>query len=1065
MSFMHIRASGARFGRTASPSDTSPNFSPRYARGKGSHPMPRSPLSRALTTVLIAVLLSFGALLGGAWTNAAGAQTNKPIDGVANRDATTNTPIKAEVWALESIPDANIILAGGKFTEVVDRSAGRRIAHPYLAAFNASTGEFVPTVRTTPNGPVYDIKSLGGTRVLIAGEFTAVNQLPNTGGLAVIDLATGAVDTRFRAAVAGNDAGVRSVDISGGWIYAVGSFTSARGGSVATLQPRTRAAKFRLSDGQLDGSWTPSLNGGGGWGVSRSSSGVHIGGYFLDVNGVADTEALATVDATNGALVSGWNHGLPWPVSANWSTAAGGAINDLEAVGSRLFAVGAKHRLVELQTGNGDLIRLRDIRNDGQSIDVAGGRLLVGCHCSVELRWTREYSASSGEEITSSHASSLRGGAGTWASELAPDGCVWHGGNFTSSVGAGTTSVWSLARTCSAIGGGGGTFTPDLSDRTPPRRPGVPTISGQVGSSITLTWPKAADDSGQVRYQVIRNGQRVGVAGTNVFTDQFVGAGSYDWQVQAVDMTGNVGPVSERSARISLPGQTNYALRRSATGAGGASFPAATDGSAGALVETDYVQIDLGANRSVDKINVLNNHNRFTKLIWSTDPIVGDTAVEASFAKRNVGLGDDSGANVTVEVGENVRYIRLHGISANQPAEFGELQVIGTPAHSGASARAVDTQSPAQPSWAATSPMPDGTIHYRWGRESDNVGVTSYLVHRDGVLIATTTNPWFVGAASELPLSKNDIVARDADGNVSHVLTPPETKPGEPQSCFATGIASDEVRVTWTEGTPATAERHVIRRSRNNGSFYWAGSNTGASWVNRGLNPGNYSYQVAARNNVGTSGWVDCGPTGGVAITAASTLPVRPVSCWAAKVSPTEIQVTWSAALNDNATKYIVKRARDGATTFFWAGAPAASPWSNPGVSSGTYAYTVQARNGSGISEPRVCGPNGGVVLDAADANPDPVRPTACTATKISATEVRIDWTRAQNDNATRFVVRRSRNGGTAFWATAAAAPARTWTNTGIASPGTYRYTVEARNDNGTSAAAACTPGTGIKLP
>ena len=78
-----------------------------------------------------------------------------------------------------------------------------------------------------------------------------------------------------------------------------------------------------------------------------------------------------------------------------------------------------------------------------------------------------------------------------------------------------------------------------------------------------------------------------------------------------------------------------------------------------------------------------------------------------------------------------------------------------------------------------------------------------------------------------------------------------------------------------------------------------------------------------------------------------------------------EIRVTWTPADNDNATNYVIRRSRNGGN-FFWAGnvsANNASVFNNTGVNPGTYEDTVEARNGSGASTVRVCGPINGVTL------------------------------------------------------------------------------------------------------
>jgi hypothetical protein len=68
---------------------------------------------------------------------------------------------------------------------------------------------------------------------------------------------------------------------------------------------------------------------------------------------------------------------------------------------------------------------------------------------------------------------------------------------------------------------------------------------------------------------------------------------------------------------------------------------------------------------------------------------------------------------------------------------------------------------------------------------------------------------------------------------------------------------------------------------------------------------------------------------------------------------------------------------------------------------------------------------------------------------------VQVNWVRAANDNATNFIVFRSRNGGAHGWAGNVAAPGTGFLNTTVANGNTYNYEIEVRN--GSAAAATRT--------
>lgn len=70
--------------------------------------------------------------------------------------------------------------------------------------------------------------------------------------------------------------------------------------------------------------------------------------------------------------------------------------------------------------------------------------------------------------------------------------------------------------------------------------------------------------------------------------------------------------------------------------------------------------------------------------------------------------------------------------------------------------------------------------------------------------------------------------------------------------------------------------------------------------------------------------------------------------------------------------------------------------------------------------------------------------PVDCEFT-VAGSTAEVSWTRAPNDEAVSFVIRRSRDGGAFGWTGRVSVPATTFTQTVPASP-TYAYTVEARD-------------------
>lgn len=118
-------------------------------------------------------------------------------------------------------------------------------------------------------------------------------------GLVGVNADTGAL-TSFRPTLDGKIWGM-CVSPDSAFLYIFGDFNHVNG------SVRNGCAKFRVSDGSLDTSWSPSANGSVRHGaVSPDNTTVYIGGQFTTMNGTT-RNYLAAVDNTTGALVSGFN--------------------------------------------------------------------------------------------------------------------------------------------------------------------------------------------------------------------------------------------------------------------------------------------------------------------------------------------------------------------------------------------------------------------------------------------------------------------------------------------------------------------------------------------------------------------------------------------------------------------------------------------------------------------------------------------------------------------------------------------------------------------------------------
>ncbi len=98
--------------------------------------------------------------------------------------------------------------------------------------------------------------------------------------------------------------------IVGNTVYATGQFNNARPAGAAAgtnLTPRSNILAYNLTTGELITTWAPTLN-AQGMAITASADGstIYVGGDFDRVNGVTRSR-IAAINATTGALVTGWD--------------------------------------------------------------------------------------------------------------------------------------------------------------------------------------------------------------------------------------------------------------------------------------------------------------------------------------------------------------------------------------------------------------------------------------------------------------------------------------------------------------------------------------------------------------------------------------------------------------------------------------------------------------------------------------------------------------------------------------------------------------------------------------
>lgn len=263
-------------------------------------------------------------------------------------------------------------------------------------------------------------------------------------------------------------------------------------------------------------------------------------------------------------------------------------------------------------------------------------------------------------------------------------------------------------------------------DSVSPSTPAGLTVSGTTATSVSLSWTAATDNVGVASYEIQRDGVKVGTSTGTTYTDEPLSSNTtYAYSVIAIDAAGN----------RSVPSATAMATT-------------------GASADTTAPSTPVGLQASF-------TNNRVT-LSWaaSTDNVgVKDYVVTRS----GVTLGAVTATTITDAVlptGSYAYVVVARDTSGNfsDPSSPFTVNLVST----------ADTQAPSVPTGLAAASIGTGEISLAWNPSSDNVGVASYEVWRDGDKLATVTTTSY-GDATSAPGTTHvySVVAVDAAGNRS----------------------------------------------------------------------------------------------------------------------------------------------------------------------------------------------------------------------------------------------------------------------------------------------------------
>ncbi len=776
----------------------------------------------------------------------------------------TEPQLDAPVLAITTIGDR--VYVGGKFSEARDTATGSLVSRPYLAAFDRTTGAWIPSFAPSLDGTVWDLDSAGG-RLIVAGQFTNVDGVPGTAALAALDPVTGAVDPTWRASmtVAGTTDRpmVRALDVEGDWIYAGGNFTNVAGATVA--RGAGRLIRVAVANGDPDSQFTPNV-GGVPYDVNVDSGRVYVVGTITSINGAA-SQGSAVLDASTGTLIPGMG-------ATQFTSATKQYQQAVLAVGSDVWQGGSEHNTHVYAASDYSLVEryvAADQGGDIQTLSLAGTSVFTGSHGNAWIykdgstwprldgytrvdiyNWIGAFDTAT-HRYDKSFVPSIRSAntEGAWALHTDADGCLWFGGDFNGGPFVGGTRQYLE---------GFSKFCPQ--DSVAPTVPRNPSAKSVAGGGVQVRWSSSSDTTpGYLGYEILRNDRVVsGLVYGSTFIDP-TGVPGDRYFVRAIDAAGNrsaTTPVTVASDEIGPTAPT--ALTASVLG---------------------DASVDLTWTASIDDGGVA-----AYRIIES-----GQTVAEVP--------GTDTHANVLgLGVGTHVLSAQAVDTVGNLSARSDSVTVEIT---------SNDTQPPTTPGAPSASyDVVTKLVTVTWTASTDNVSVANYLVREGGADLATL-DPNATSTQLDLPEGAHIlvVVASDGAGNESaptsalpvDVVVPDTTKPTTPKSPTAVANPDGSIAVAWTASTDNVGV--AVYRIYRNGVEVVSAPGTATTATITGLASGKHYIQVQAFDTAGNAS----NRTASVIVTTVATVdsqnPTTPKNLVATVDPDGSIEVTWSASTDN----------------------------------------------------------------------------------------------------------------------------------------------------------------------
>lgn len=326
--------------------------------------------------------------------------------------------------------------------------------------------------------------------------------------------------------------------------------------------------------------------------------------------------------------------------------------------------------------------------------------------------------------------------------------------------------------------------TTNIIDNTAPSIPTALVVSNETNTTIDVSWTASTDDIAIKEYDVYIDASYLATTTATTFTvDNLIAATTYSFSVLARDTSNNISaqsiPVNgTTTATASFCGTESFTNSDAPTGGyGGESFTgdngvtwtyvASRDDEGYEITGKGLMLRRLSDNSKVTSSAVSNGIGEFTCSLRKGFTGAGNRQValyiNGVFKGNSIAWDNTSVQTFTVS-GINISgniIVEIRNITSYQVV----IDDISWTCYASS-----DTEAPSTIADLTSSNITSNSADLNWTAATDNIGVTSYEIFKNGVSIAsTTTNSYNVSGLTASASYNFTVYAKDAAGNTSLV--------------------------------------------------------------------------------------------------------------------------------------------------------------------------------------------------------------------------------------------------------------------------------------------------------